>query len=62
MAHVTVGSASDWVHTNSIRTRDYVEPGQWYIVEISRSLSGGTMDWQANAVGHLVDCTNGGGC
>jgi hypothetical protein len=29
---------------------------------MSRSDGLGTMVWDAHAVGHLVDCTSGGGC
>jgi hypothetical protein len=47
---------------NAIPVRDYVEPGGQYSVTMSRSDGLGTMAWDAHAVGHLVDCTNGGGC
>lgn len=47
---------------NAIPLRDYVEPGQQYKVTMIRSSGTDTMFWDAQAVGHLVDCTNGGGC
>ena len=47
---------------NAIPVRDYIEPGKQYQVTMIRSDSTGTMFWDVHAVGHLVDCTNGGGC
>lgn len=47
---------------NTIPVRDYVEPGGQYSVVMQRSDSTDTMFWDVLAVGHLVDCTNGGGC
>lgn len=48
--------------TNSIPVRDYVEPAGQYSVVMERSDTVGPMIWSVHAVGHLVDCTNGGGC
>jgi hypothetical protein len=47
---------------NAISVRDYIEPGGQYTVTMGRSNSSGTMYWDVQAVGHLVNCTNGGGC
>ena len=49
-------------YQNGMAVRDYVEPGNLYYVSMSRSASTGQMFWDVNAVGHLVACTNGGGC
>jgi hypothetical protein len=43
-------------------TRDYVEPGNQYLITMGRNGTTGTMFWDVHAVGHLIDCTNGGGC
>ena len=56
----TFGS-SDYFQ-NAIPVRGYVDPGQQYKVTMVRSDSTGSMFWDVQAVGHLVDCTNGGGC
>ena len=50
------------VFQNSMAVRDYVEPGNKYYVTMIRSANTDLMFWDVNAVGHLVDCTNGGGC
>jgi len=47
---------------NSIAVHDYVEPGGQYGIIMGRNSTTGTMFWDVQAVGHLVDCTNGGGC
>jgi len=50
------------IYQNSIAVRDYVEPGNQIAVFVGRNSSAGTMAYTIQAVGHLVDCTNGGGC
>lgn len=55
------GAGSD-VLQNAIEVRDYVEPGGQYFWQIQRSDITGFMNFEFQAVGHLVDCTNGGGC
>jgi hypothetical protein len=42
--------------------RDYVESGQQYKFTMDRTDTVGSMGFFVFAVGHLVDCTNGGGC
>jgi hypothetical protein len=50
------------VFENAIAVRDYVEPGGQYVVSMFRTAGTDAMFWSAYVVGHLVDCTNGGGC
>jgi len=49
-------------YQNAIPVRDYVDQNQQYQVTMSRSSGTGSMFWNMQVVGHLVDCTNGGGC
>jgi hypothetical protein len=49
-------------YNNSMPMRDYVDAGQPYTVVMNRSASTGYLFYNATAVGHLVDCTAGGGC
>lgn len=46
----------------AVPIRDYVEPNGQYLASMFRSSVSGGMFWSVYAVGHLVDCTNGGGC
>ena len=41
---------------------DYVDQNQQYFVSLHRNDSNGSAEYNVNATGHLVDCTNGGGC
>jgi hypothetical protein len=49
-------------YQNAIPIHDYVDQNQQYQVSMSRSSGTGSMFWDVQVVGHLVDCTNGGGC
>jgi hypothetical protein len=60
IAQGLVGSIA--VHRNSMLVRDYVEPGGLYQATIQRSPATDNLTWEVTAVGHLVDCANGGGC
>jgi len=55
------GGADD-ILVNSIPVHDYVDSGNQYSWQLQRNNSSGEISFELLVFGHLVDCTNGGGC